>query len=111
MENNVIRLCHDDFGHVEIDKVYETINRTCWFPQMRQKIKDHISNCLKCIYFSVPSGKTEGHLHNIPKGNLSFQTIHIDHYGPLEKSGKGYKYIFSIIDYILFYKIYQTVSM
>jgi len=35
MENNVIRSCHDDFGHVGIDKVYENINRTYWFPQIR----------------------------------------------------------------------------
>lgn len=78
---------------------------------MRQKIKDHLSNCLKCIYFSTPNGKTEGHLHNISKGNLPFQTLHIDHYGPLEKSSKGYKYILSMIDaFTKFIKLYPCKS-
>jgi len=71
--------------------------------------RSHIK--LPKVHLFLSSGKKEGHLHNIPKGNLPFQTIHIDHYGPLEKSGKGYKYIFSIIDsFTKFIKLYPCKS-
>ena len=78
---------------------------------MREKVKKYIKNCLKCIEFSPPTGKPEGHLHSIPKGDLSFQTYHIDHYGPLEKTGKGYKYIFLIVDaFTKFIRLYPCKS-
>lgn len=61
--------------------------------------------------FSLPSGKPEGYFHTILKGNLPFQTYHIDHYGPLEKTGKGYKYIFAIVDaFTKFIRLYPCKS-
>lgn len=111
MENNVIRTCHDDLGHVGIKKVITNIMQVYWFPKMQEKVKNYIANCLKCIEFSTPSGKSEGYLYSIPKGNLPFQTYHIDHYGPLEKTGKGHKYILSIIDaFTKFSRLYPCKS-
>lgn len=31
-------------GHVGIDKTFELVARTYWFPSMTKKIKDHIVN-------------------------------------------------------------------
>lgn len=107
MELNVIRTCHDDLGHLGIDKVVDNVMRVYWFPNLREKVREYISNCLECIEFSPASGKMEGYLHNIPKRKLPFQTIHADHYGPLEKTGKGYRYIFSLVDgFTKFIKLY-----
>lgn len=107
MESNVIRTCHDDLGHLGVDKVVDNITKVYWFPNLREKVRNYIFNYLKCIEFSPTSGKMEGHLHNIPKEKLPFQTIHIDHYGPLEKTGKGYRYILSVIDgFTKFIKLY-----
>lgn len=94
LENNVIRTCHDDIGHVGIKKVIENILRVYWFPKLFEKIKKYIANCLKCIEFSPVSGKPEGYLYPIPKEKLPFHTIHIDHLGPLEKVERGFKHIF-----------------
>lgn len=111
LENNVIRACHDDLGHLGVDKVVDNISRVYWFPQIRRKTKDYVGNCLKCIEFSPTSGKVEGYLHSLDKGNLPFQTVHIDHYGPLEKCGMGYKFILSVIDgYTKFVKLYPCKS-
>lgn len=82
MESNVIRTCHDDLGHVGIDKVIENITRVYWFPRIREKVRKYIFNCLKCIEFSPSSGKAEGYLHNISKEGLLFATMHVDHVGP-----------------------------
>lgn len=110
----VIHFYHDNMGHFGLDKTYELISRTYWFPKMRRTIQDYISNCLKCIEFNPKSGKEEGLLHCIPKGNIPFETIHIDHYGPLNKTRYKQKYIFEIIDgftkFIKFYSCNSTSS-
>ncbi|CAK9800876.1 Transposon Ty3-I Gag-Pol polyprotein [Anthophora plagiata] len=111
MESNVIRSCHDDLGHLGLDKVFEYINRIYWFPKMREKIRNHIDNCLRCINFSPIEGKQEGYLHTLPKENLPFATIHIDHYGPLERSSRGQKFILTIVDgFTKFIKLYSCKS-
>lgn len=60
MELNVIRSCHDDLGHVGIDKCINAIKELYWFPNMRTKVDEYIKNCLKCITYSPVSGKKEG---------------------------------------------------
>lgn len=98
METNVIRTCHDDLGHVGVNKVVGNIEKIYWFPRMREKVKTYIANCLRCVEFSPSSGKTEGILHSIPKEKLPFDTVHVDHFGPLEKTGTGYRHLLIIID-------------
>lgn len=64
---------------------------------MWDKIKQHISNCLKYIEFSSVSGKKEI-LYCIPKDDFLFQTIHIDHYDPFKHTSYGFKHILCVID-------------
>lgn len=98
MEASVIRSVHEEYGHLGVEKTSEVILRTFWFLNLREKVKSFISNCLKCITYSPVYGRKEGELHSIPKTPYPFDTIHIDHYGPLEKTGKKNKYLFVIID-------------
>jgi len=58
-----------------------------WFPKLREKVEQYVKNCFKCIAYSKPSGKLEGYVHNLPKGNIPFVTIHVDHFGPIERGG------------------------
>ena len=111
METNIIRTCHDDIEHVGVDKVVGNISKVYWFPQMRNKVKTYIENCLRCVEFSPKHGKREGFLHAIPKQNVPFDTVHIDHLGPLEKTGKGFKHILVIVDaFTKFTKLYACKS-
>ena len=55
MENNIIRTCHDDLGHVGVDKVVYNISKIYWFLRMREKIKEYVANCLRCVEFSPPN--------------------------------------------------------
>lgn len=107
MISNVIRTCHDDLGHVGLNKVIDNLTKVYWFPNMKETVRNYIGNCLKCIQYSLPNGRLEGHLHSIEKGNRPFQTVHVDHYGPLGKTGRGFKYIFNIVDgFTKFIKLY-----
>lgn len=109
MENHVLFHYHNEMGHVGISKMIELIKNTYWFPQIKEKCENHIQNCLKCIAFSPSSGKTEGTLYRIPKGNMPFMTIHIDHLGPMDKQLAFKKYVFFIVDaFSKFIRLYAT---
>lgn len=107
-ESNVIKCYHDDVGHVGIDKTCELITRSYWFPRMKMTVRDHIASCLKCIAFS-PLDRVSSYLHNIDKGTKPFETVHVDHYGPLETTKKRNKYILLVIDaFTKYVKVYAT---
>lgn len=107
LQQNIIRMYHDNMAHVGLDKTCNLILKSYWFPKLRDKVKEYISNCLKCIHFSPNYGKVEGELFSIPKGRVAFETIHVDHYGPLEKCSNGDRYILAVIDaFTKFCKLY-----
>lgn len=112
MEQNIIYKYHDELGHLGLEKTRESIEQMYWFPNMNSKIQVYIKNCLKCVTYSPSYGKQEGTLHSIPKGDLPFQTIHIDHYGPVDNSRLSKKHIFLIIDgftkYVRLYAVKTT---
>ncbi|XP_055910752.1 uncharacterized protein LOC129945117 [Eupeodes corollae] len=111
MEEQVVRTHHEALCHLGVDKCFEHISRIYWFPHMKDKIRTVVKNCLKCIYFSPESGKAEGVLHPIPKGNIPFDTLHIDHLGPFSNSRSNKKHIFVMIDgFTKFTKLYPNKS-
>lgn len=81
---------------------------------MRVQVKEHIDNCFKCLTYSDPVGKPEGQLHLYDKRTRPFETIHVDHYGPLDKTKRGLKYIFMVIDaftkYVVMYPVKSTAT-
>ncbi|GJQ68671.1 hypothetical protein Trydic_g17211 [Trypoxylus dichotomus] len=95
---NVIRTAHEDTAHLGVEKITEYIRETYWFPNMKENVKAYIHNCFKCIVYNPKYGPREGLLHNIDKGNKPFNTLHIDHLGPLEKSKQYHRHILVTID-------------
>lgn len=75
MERNVLYKYHDELGQVGSDKTVQAILENYWFPKLREKVDRNIKNCLKCIMFSPVSGKVEGLIHSIPKGNVLIRYI------------------------------------
>lgn len=108
MESHVMYKYHNEMGHVGINKVVELIGKSYWFPHIASKVKNHIGNCLNCIAFSAKSGKIEGYLHNIPKSVKPFEMLHIDHYGPIDRS-TAKKHLLVVIDACTkFVRLYPT---
>jgi len=109
MESHVLFKYHDEMGHMGIDKVVDLVSKSYWFPKMRAKATIHIKNCLKCIAFSTKSGREEGFLHNIPKSNVPFDVLHIDHWGPVDFNTKTKKHLFVVVDACTkFVRLYPT---
>lgn len=109
MINNVIRWTHEKIGHLGEEKCCNEIKKHYWFPLMKTRVHNFIRNCLKCIVYSAPARTNKRNLFNIPKTPLPFDTIHIDHLGPLPSITSKKKHILLIIDaFTKFTKLYAT---
>lgn len=109
MENNIIRIVHEKLCHLGSAKVVAEIKRFYWFPNMDKKVRDFICNCLKCIMYSVPRHANYRTLHNIPKKPIPFDTLHIDHFGPLPSIVSKKKHILVVVDaFTKFIKLYPV---
>jgi len=108
MEEKILYKYHNELGHLGRDKVMDAIVGTYWFSNMKEKVVRHIENCIRCVAYSPKTGKGEGLLHSIPKGNVPFEIIHTDHYGPVD-NGRAKKHIFVVIDgFTKYVRLYAT---
>lgn len=110
LETSVMHKYHNELGHVGVEKTVRNIMNSYWFPEMKSKVKNHIKGCLKCVAFTPDSGKSQGSLHSIPKGDVPFSTIHVDHLALVSRSSSSTKhYIFSVVDaFTKHIKLYAT---
>lgn len=97
MQAEIIRKIHED-GHFGFKKMEELIKRDYFIPSLKQKIENCIQNCIQCILGKRKSGKQEGFLHSIPKGDVPLETIHLDHIGPMQATKKQYKHCLVMTD-------------
>ncbi|KXJ78025.1 hypothetical protein RP20_CCG005792 [Aedes albopictus] len=97
LQCEVIRRAHDN-GHFGVKKLEDIIKRDYYIPHLSAKIKRQIECCVKCILAERKRGKTEGLLSPIPKGDVPFDTYHVDHVGPMDATEKLYKYLFVVVD-------------
>lgn len=94
----ICHMCHDECGHMGIEKTLDKVKQTYWFPHMANFVKKYVRSCIPCAYAKQPTGKKEGFLHPIPKTPIPFHSVHVDHLGPFIKSKTGNTYILAIID-------------
>lgn len=112
MEQPLIRQVHERLGHFSLDKCYERIKARYWFPGMKDKIDTFIKNCIKCIMHSAQPKPSERSLYSIPKKPIPFDTIHLDHFGPLPSVISKKKHLLVIVDaftkYVRLYPVNST---
>lgn len=94
----ICRLNHDEIGHLGAEKTLERIKKTYWFPRMAKFIRKYVSACIECAYSKKGNHNKEGFLNPIPKVEVPFHTLHIDHLGPFVRSKKGNSYILVVVD-------------
>lgn len=90
MTNTIIRVYHDEMVHCGFEKTYQRIYTLYWFPSMRNKILDYISNCLVCIMANTSTHSKERKMQFIDNPSIPFQIIHLDHFGPLQETENNY---------------------
>lgn len=64
---------------------------------------------LNTVEVNIKQGKQDGLLNTIDKGELPFDTYHVDYLGPLPSTKKSYRHIFVVIDtFTKFVWLYST---
>lgn len=99
MINNLIRVHHDDMAHCGLETTFQGLYSSYWFPAMRKRIRDYIDNCIICLYANSATNRLEGEsqIDDSPPA-VPFEMIHVDHFGPLQETENGFKFILVIID-------------
>lgn len=111
MKSNIVRNAHETTCHLGVAKCIDQIKLYYWFPNMREKVEKVIRNCLQCVMYSVPAHCNNRTLHHIPKKPIPFDTVHIDHFGPLPSIISKRKHILVIVDaFTKFVKLYAVHS-
>lgn len=87
----IIKLAHEQ-GHFSTAKTMIMLKRDYWFPNMEEKVKRVINNCIRCVLAEKKKGKGEGVLYPIEKRAVPLDTYHIDHLGPMPST----KYLITI---------------
>lgn len=97
MELEIIKRAHEN-GHFAKKKTMELIGKEYYISQLGKKVEDFISTCIPCLLASRKSGKQEGFLNPIEKGDIPLDTLHLDHIGPMTETRKQYNYILTVVD-------------
>uniref|UniRef100_A0AAG5DQ21 RNA-directed DNA polymerase n=1 Tax=Anopheles atroparvus TaxID=41427 RepID=A0AAG5DQ21_ANOAO len=97
MRKQIIEDGHND-GHYGVQRTMHGIKQKFWIPHLETMVKQHISNCVKCILYNKKLGRLEGYLNPIDKGDTPLHTLHLDHLGPMDATSKQYRYILTVVD-------------
>jgi len=98
MIHTILRTYHDNMAHVDRTKTHEGIAQTYWFPSMRKKIHNYVENCFICIMADDLTNRFEGESSIYALPTIPMETVHIDHFGPLQETNDKYKYVLVMID-------------
>lgn len=94
---HILKMYHDENGHVGSEKCLDALKEKYWFPRMTQTVEKYVKGCIPCQFAKKPSGRQPGLLHPIPKSTIPFHTLHVDHLGPFCRDG-GKTYVLAIVD-------------
>lgn len=106
----VVKMFHDDNGHMCSEKVIKLIRKKYWFEKLRRFVTKYVKSCISCQFAKKPTGMQRGQLHPIDKGSVPFETIHVDHLGPFCESRNGNSYLLLVVDGFTKYTWLQPVQ-
>ena len=92
----VLRMLHDDMGHLGRDKTWHLVKDRCYWPRMMTDIDKHLKNCSRCLRRKAPTN-IEAPLINI-RTTQAMEMICVD-YLTLETCKGGYQYVLVITDH------------
>lgn len=111
MESHIVRNVYEKFCHLGITKTLDQLRMHYWFPKMKEKVEKYVKNCVRCIMYSDSNSDGGRVLHSIPKKPIPFDTVHIDHFGPLPSIVSKRKHILVIVDaFTKYVKLYAVNS-
>eukprot|EP00798_Chlamydomonas_sp_ICE-L_P029418 gene29418-biopygen5345 len=89
----------DRAGHFGIDRTFEAISRSYWWPAMRLDVTDYVRSCDSCQRTKAARQKAYGSLQPLPIPARKWQSISMDFITGLPKRGPhGFDVILVVVD-------------
>jgi len=98
--NRILKQEHDAkiAGHLGIDKTYERVRRTYYWPRMMRNIRKYIQTCDSCQRNKPSNQKPPGLLHPLEIPNERWESISMDFIVQLPKTKRNYDAITIFVD-------------
>lgn len=94
---SLLRVFHDEHGHVGAEKTCDLILKHFWFPGIRPFVQKYVSHCIVCLAHKKSPRSIHQPIHSYEKPDCPFETIHLDALGPLPDSN-GHRFVLIIVD-------------
>ncbi|XP_055387969.1 uncharacterized protein K02A2.6-like [Condylostylus longicornis] len=91
MKNLLVATVHEN-GHFHHAKMKKKIEEEFYLPDLKTRIDSCLANCIHCILAERKNGKPECLLNPIPMGDKPLETFHIDLFGSMSATKKGYRF-------------------
>jgi len=98
MVHSLLRAHHDDVAHGNREKTFQGISKNFWFPSMRKQVHDYVENCFTCLMSNDSTNRFEKEISLYPAPKMVLETLHVDHFGPLQETKNHFRHIFVIVD-------------
>ncbi len=85
-------------GHMGRDRMKRLMREGFYWKGMSTDIAQFVQQCHSCQISKTPKPLKPGFLTEYPLMTEPWDTIHIDHVGPLPKTESGHNYILTMID-------------
>lgn len=99
LRENVIRIAHNDNGHLDYNTTLNKIKSKYWWKTIRQDVKAYVAACLVCAKTNRRTKFAYGQMGQRPIPETPMQVISSDHIIALPETQSGYTYIFVHIDH------------
>jgi len=110
MEKEIIEMAHRQ-GHFGSKKTLDILKKQFFIPDALNKVANVVKSCVECLVSDTKTGKKEGFLNSIDKGDKPLTTYHLDHIGPMTDTRKQYNHILVVVDaFSKFVWLYPTKS-
>ena len=95
----VVQNCHDTYtaGHFGSTKTLDLVQRSFWWPSMRQFVENFVRTCNTCCRAKMPRHHPYGLLEPLPIPSKPWQSIALDFITDLPVS-KGFNAILTVVD-------------
>lgn len=102
LRKDLLEECHDKVngGHHGVEKTANRLSQRYWWAGYHRSVKAFIQSCEFCQSFKSTTGLPSGKLEPIPPPKQPFETVGIDHLGPLKLTPNGFQHIIVCIDYL-----------
>ena len=94
----VLKMSHDQSGHLGVRKTYESILRYFFWPRLKRDVSVYIKICHTCHMTGKPNQTiSPAPLSPIPALEQPFDHLIVDCVGPLPSSKSGSKYLLTVM--------------